>query len=44
MIERIYVLFRIIIIKSEVRTITHCLGLGHETVVCAVSLYVLMNL
>ena len=26
----------IIIIKSEVLTITHCLGLGHETMVCAV--------
>ena len=28
----------IIIIKSEVWTITHCLGLGHETMVCAVCL------
>ena len=24
--------------KSEVWTITHCLGLGHESIVCAVSL------
>ena len=32
----------IIIIKSEVWTITHCLGLGHETIVSAVSFYVLM--
>ena len=36
-----YVLCLIIIIKSEVWTITHCLGLGHEIIVCAlyVSLY-----
>ena len=27
----IYILYLIIIIKSEVWTITHCLGLGHET-------------
>ena len=38
MIERIYILFLIIIIKSEVWTITHCLGLGHETMVCVVCL------
>ena len=31
MIERIYILCLIIIIKSEVWNITHCLGLGHET-------------
>ena len=36
MIERIYILCLIIIIKSEVWTITQCLGLGHETMVCAV--------
>ena len=36
MIERIYILCLIIIIKSKVWTITHCLGLGHETMVCAV--------
>ena len=35
-IERIYILCLIIIIKSEVWTITHCLGLGHETMVCTV--------
>ena len=35
MIERIYILCLIIIIKSEVWAITHCLGLGHETMVCA---------
>ena len=38
MIEIIYKLCLIIIIKSEVWTITHCLGLGHETMVCAVCL------
>ena len=31
MIEWIYILRLVIIIKSEVWTITHCLGLGHET-------------
>ena len=38
MIERIYILCLIIIIKSEVWTITHCLLLGHETMVCTVCL------
>ena len=33
-----YILCLIIIIKSEVWTITHCLGLGHETMVSAVCL------
>ena len=42
MIERIYILYLIIIIKSEVWTITHCLGLGHETMVCAVCLFVFL--
>ena len=41
MIERIYILCLIIIIKSEVWTITHCLWLGHETIVCAVCLSIL---
>ena len=36
MIERICCL--VFIIKSEVWTIIHCLGLGHETKVCAVCL------
>ena len=36
MIERIYILCLIIIIKSEVWTIIHCLGSGHETMVSAV--------
>ena len=39
MIERIYILCLIIIIKSEVWTITHCLGLGHGTILSAVFLY-----
>ena len=35
MIEIIYIFCLIIIIKSEVWTITNCLGLGHETMVSA---------
>ena len=42
MIERIYILCLIIIIKSEVWTITHCLGLGHETMVSAVCLSIFL--
>ena len=45
--ERIYVLHLIIIIKSEVPTFAnhHCLGFGHETMVCAVCLlYIHMKL
>lgn len=38
MIVRIRVLNLIIIIESEVWTIYHCLGLCHETMVCAVCL------
>ena len=41
-IERIYILCLIIIIQSEVWTITHCLRLGHETMVCAVCLSVFL--
>ena len=41
-IERIYVLCLIIIIKSEVWTITHFLGLGHETVVSTVCLSIFL--
>ena len=33
-----YVLYLIIIIKSEVWIVNHCLGLGHETMECAVCL------
>ena len=36
--ERIYIYCLVIIIKSEVWTITHCLGFGHETMVSAVCL------
>ena len=43
MIERKYILCLIIIIKSEVWTITHCLGLGHETMVCAVCLFCILG-
>ena len=42
MIERMYMLCLMIIIKSEVWTITHCLGLGHETMMCAVCLFVFL--
>ena len=42
MIERIYTNFLIIIMKSEVWTITNCLGLGHETMVSAVSLSIIL--
>ena len=35
---RAYILCLIIITKSEVWTITYCLGLGHETMVCTVCL------
>ena len=42
MIERIYILCLIIIIKSEVWTITRCLGLGHETMVSAVCLSIFL--
>ena len=39
---RKYTLCLIIIIKSEVRTIIHCLGLGHETMVCAICLSIFL--
>ena len=42
MIETTYMLCLIIIIKSEVWIITHCLGLGHETMVCAVCLFIFL--
>ena len=42
MIERKYMLCLIIIVQSEVWTITHCLGLVHETMVCAVCLCVFL--
>ena len=42
MIEKIYILCLIVIIKSEVWIITHCLGLGHETMVSAVCLSIFL--
>ena len=44
MIEKIYILLIIIIIKSEVWTITHCLGLSHETMVCSACLSIFYSL
>ena len=44
MIERIHILCLIIIIKSEVWTITQCLGFGHETMVCTVCLSIFLSL
>ena len=44
MIERICVVCLGIIIQSEVWTITHCLGLGHETMVSAVCLSIFLSL
>ena len=45
MIERMYILcLIIIIIKSEVWTITHCLGLGHETMVSAVCFFIFLTM
>ena len=43
MIEKIYILCIIIIIKSDVWTIIHCLGLGHETMAYAVCLCILLS-
>ena len=42
MVERIHTLCLVIIIKSEVWTITYCLGLGHETMVYAVCLFIFL--
>ena len=38
----IYILCPVIIIKSEVWIITHCLGLGYETMVCVVCLSIFL--
>ena len=43
MIEIIYILCVIVIIKSEVWTITYCLGLGHETMVPTVCLSIFLE-
>ena len=42
MIVRIRALYFIITIKSEVWPICHCLGFGHETMVCAVYLFIFL--
>ena len=42
MIEKIYILCLIIIIKSDVWTIIHYLWLGHETMVCTVCLSIFL--
>ena len=44
MIGRIYILCLIIIIKSEVWTITHFLGLDYETIVSAVCLSIFLSI
>ena len=44
MIDRIFILCLIIIIISEVLTITQCLGLGHETMVSAICLSIFLRL
>ena len=41
MIEKLYILC-LIIIESEVWTITHCLWLGHERIVCAVCIFIFL--
>ena len=38
------VLYLIIIIKSEVCIVNHCLGLGHETMVCAACLTMFLSI
>ena len=43
MIVRTCVLYLIIIINSDVWPICHCLGLGHETMLCAVCPYILTH-
>ena len=43
MIEKIYIIGLIIIVKSEVWIITHCLGLGHGTMVSAVCLFIFLQ-
>ena len=42
MIERMYIICLIVIMKSEVWTIIHCLGLGPETMLCAVCLSIFL--
>ena len=42
MIVRICVLYLIIIIRSEIWPICHCLGLSYETMVCVAYLFILL--
>ena len=42
MIERLYILCLIIIIKSEVWNINHCVGLSHDIMVCAVCFFYIL--
>ena len=42
MIVRICVLYLLIIIKLEVWPICHCLRLGHETMVCALCIFIFL--
>ena len=44
MIEGIYILCLIIINKSEVWTVSHCLDSGHKTMVYAVCLSIFLSL
>ena len=44
MIEIIYILCPIIIIKSKAWTVIHCLGLRHETMVCAVCISIYLGI
>ena len=44
MIVIIRVLYLIIFIETDVWPICHCSGLGHETMVCAVSLFIFLSL
>ena len=44
MFLRIWIFYLIIIIKSDAWTISHCLGLGYETVVCTVCLAMLCEI
>ena len=43
MIASIFLLYLIIIIKSELWNISHCFRIGHKTTVCAVCLAVFLQ-
>ena len=44
MIVRICIINLVITMKSEEWTFSHCLGLGHETILCAASLAMFLNI